>query len=167
MNNSDREARQLQTNKFEAGDYVSTNINEQPFNYVVISYFWLSKEATFTDWLNFSGDTYLGFEPGWNYILVKLDDVTENHVFVHEDRLKTDVSRPSICVTFKRGNYSKNRPLRVRKAMMLSMIARAEIDRSLCLTPDDIIWLREWLSQIANSDVEYDIYVYSPLERPK
>lgn len=51
--------------------------------------------------------------------------------------------------------------------MMLSMIARAEVDRSLCLTPDDIIWLREWLSQITNSDVEYDIYVYSPLERPK
>ena len=46
--------------------------------------------------------------------------------------------------------------------MMLSMIARAEIDRSLCLTPDDIIWLREWLSQITNPDVEYDIYVYSP-----
>ena len=167
MNNSDRKSKQVQTNRFDAGDYVSTNINEQPLNYVVISYFYLTNDATFTDWLNVGGDTYLGFEPGWNYILVRLDDVTENHVFVHEDRLKLDVSKPSICVTFKRGNYSTNRPLTVRKAAMLSMIARAEVDRSLCLTPDDIIWLRSWLPQTKNSDVEYDIHVYSPLERPE
>ncbi len=63
MNNSDRESRRMGANKFETGDYVSTNINEQPLDYVVISYFRLSKEATFTDWLNTGGDTYLGFEP--------------------------------------------------------------------------------------------------------
>ena len=119
---------------------MSTNINEQPLNYVVVSYFWLSKEATFTDWLSVNGDTYLGFEPGWNYILVRLDDVTENHLFIHEDRLKLDVSRPLISVTFKRSDYLTNRPLTVRKAAMLSMIEKAEVDRSLCLTPDDIIW---------------------------
>lgn len=146
---------------------MSTNINEQPSNYVVVSYFWLSKEATFTDWLSVSGDTYLGFEPGWNYILVRLDDVTENHLFIHEDRLKLDVSRPLISVTFKRADYSINRPLTVRKAAMLSMIEKAEVDRSLCLTPDDIIWLREWLSKAKDSNVEYEIHVYLPSERPK
>ena len=134
MNNSNRESEQVQTNRFEAGDYVSTNINEQPLDYVVISYFWLSKDAVFTDWLNTSGDTYLGFEPGWNYIVVRLDDVTENHVFVHEDRFKLDVSRPLICVIFKRANYTTKRSLTVRKAAMLSMIDRTEVDRSLCLT---------------------------------
>jgi hypothetical protein len=143
---------------------VSTNINEQPSNYVVVSYFWLSKEATFTDWLSVSGDTYLGFEPGWNYILVRLDDVTENHLFIHEDRLKLDVSRPLISVTFKRADYSINRPLTVRKAAMLSMIEKAEVDRSLCLTPDDIVWLREWLSKAKDSNVEYEIHVYLPSE---
>ena len=167
MNNSNRESEQVQTNRFEAGDYVSTNINEQPLDYVVISCFWLSKDATFTDWLNISGDTYLGFEPGWNYIVIRLNDVTENHVFIHEDRLKLDVSSPLICVTFKRANYTTKRALTVRKAAMLSMIDRTEVDRSLCLTPDDIIWLREWLSQITKSGVEYNIHVYSPLERPK
>lgn len=146
---------------------MSTNINEQPSNYVVVSYFWLSKEATFTDWLSVSGDTYLGFEPGWNYILVRLDDVTENHLFIHEDRLKLDVSRPLISVTFKRADYSINRPLTVRKAAMLSMIEKAEVDRSLCLTPDDIIWLREWLFKAKDSNVEYEIHVYLSSERPK
>lgn len=157
----------MQSNKFDVGDYVSTNINEQPLNYVVVSYFWLSKEATFTDWLSVSGDTYLGFEPGWNYILVRLDDVTENHLFIHEDRLKLDVSRPLISVTFKRADYSTNRPLTVRKAAMLSMIEKAEVDRSLCLTPDDIIWLREWLPKAKDSNVEYGIYVYLSHERPR
>lgn len=146
---------------------MSTNINEQPSNYVVVSYFWLSKEATFTDWLSVSGDTYLGFEPGWNYILVRLDDVIENHLFIHEDRLKLDVSRPLISVTFKRADYSINRPLTVRKAAMLSMIEKAEVDRSLCLTPDDIVWLREWLSKAKDSNVEYEIHVYLPSERPR
>lgn len=157
----------MQSNKFDVGDYVSTNINEQPLNYVVVSYFWLSKEARFTDWLSVSGDTYLGFEPGWNYILVRLDDVTENHLFIHEDRLKLDVSRPLISVTFKRADYSTNRPLTVRKAAMLSMIEKAEVDRSLCLTPDDIIWLREWLPKAKDSNVEYGIYVYLSHERPR
>ena len=157
----------MQSNKFDAGDYVSTNINEQPSNYVVVSYFWLSKEATFTDWLSVSGDTYLGFEPGWNYILVRLDDVTENHLFIHEDRLKLDVSRPLISVTFKRADYLTNRPLTVSKAAMLSMIEKAEVDRSLRFTPDDIIWLREWLPKVKDSNVEYKIHVYLSHERPK
>lgn len=50
---------------------------------------------------------------------------------------------------------------------MLSMIEKAEVDRSLCLTPDDIIWLREWLSKAKDSNVEYEIHVYLPSERPK
>ncbi len=41
-----------------------------------------------------------------------------------------------------------------------------ELDRSQHLTPDDIIWLREWLPRAKNPEIKYEIYVFSHEERP-
>ncbi len=68
----------MKANKFDRKDIVCTNINEQHRTYTFISYFYLPKEADFTDWLNREGTKYLGFESGWNYILVECNDITQN-----------------------------------------------------------------------------------------
>lgn len=163
------ESKTMRTNKFDRGDIVCTNINEQHRTYTVVSYFYLKDEVTCTDWLNREGTKYLGFEPGWNYMLVECKDITQNHVFVHEDRLKVDIGNPPralINVCFERKSKSYYRSLAITKLAMRLMIESGEIDRSQYLTPDDIIWLKEWLSKAKNSEIEYKIYVFSHEERP-
>ena len=159
----------MRTNEFDRGDIVCTNINKQHRTYTVISYFYLSKEADFTDWLYRGGMKYLGFEPGWTYILIECNDITKNHVFVHEDRLKVDIGNPPralINVCFEHEGKSYYRSLAVAQRAMRSMIESAEIDRNQYLTPDDILWLREWLPRVKNPQVKYKIYVFSHEERP-
>ncbi len=160
----------MKTNKFDRNDIVCTNINEQHRTYTVISYFYLEREAFFTDWIDEeSKKNYLAFEPGWIYILVECNDITENHVFVHEDRLKVDIGNPPralINVCFELEGKSYYRSLAVAQRAMRSMIENEELDRSQYLTPDDIIWLREWLPRTRNPETKYKIYVFSHEERP-
>ena len=160
----------MRNNEFDRGDIVFTNINEQHRTYTVISYFYLAKEADFTDWLNREETMqYLGFEPGWTYILVECNDVTDNHVFVHEDRLKVDIGNPPralINVCFEHEGKSYYRSLAITQRAMRLTIESGEIDRSWYLTPDDIIWLRKWLPRAKNPQIRYKIYVFSHEERP-
>lgn len=53
------------------------------------------------------------------------------------------------------------REFAVYKEELQNAIDTQVIDRSLLFTPEDIIWLREWLPKLANSEIEYDI-----LDRP-
>ncbi|MGK7898310.1 MAG: hypothetical protein AB4372_33020 [Xenococcus sp. (in: cyanobacteria)] len=159
----------MNPNKFDRGDILCTNINGIHRSYTVISYFFLEEEADFTDWLNKEGTKYLGFEPGWIYILIENNDLTQNHIFIHEDRLRVDIGNPpraliNVCFTCKTKNFYHS--LAVTNSAMLSMIASGKIDRSLHLTPDDIIWLREWLPKAKNPEIEYKIYIFSSEERP-
>ncbi len=159
----------MKAHKFDRKDIVCTNINQQYRTYTVVSYFYLAKEADFTDWLNREGTKYLGFEPGWIYILIECDDKCENHVFVHEDRLKVDIGNPPralINVGFELEGKKHYRSFAVTCSAMRSMIESEELDRSQHLTPDDIIWLREWLPRAKNPEIKYEIYVFSHEERP-
>ena len=46
----------------------------------------------------------------------------------------------------------------VSKEELQNAIDTQVIDRNLLFTPEDIVWLREWLPKLANSEVEYDIF---------